>query len=234
MNDEEQRRVIELTLGILRESLNNMVAGRTYNADEHNLCIALVEFADGSNQTLAAYSNDSALQQNFKGAFDVLGLVPNTYKLLKKDLQAGGQGAVPYACDGMAQHHTEPKLLNYLAAAPAIRRRALWQQRQGFSDKHLRRDVSAEDLRFLNGILKEQRRTAYAAAGLMGSEPDIAKVTLASEIDCCETCVRKTIQKFNDRYPHAVISRDRKTLFELGKKPGEPTPWEKLKVAKTP
>lgn len=235
MNDEELRDVVEHTLGILRESLNLMVSGRKYNADKHNLCIALVEFADGSSRTLAAYSNDSALQQNYKGAFDVLGLVPNTYGLLKKELQAAGQGAAtPYACDGMAQYHTEPKLLNYLASSPAIRRRALWRQRQGFGDKDLRRDVSAHDLRFLNGILKEQRRRAYDAAALMGGEAEIAKVTLASEIDCCESCLQKTIKKFNARYPHAVIARDNKTLFEMGKTPGQPTPWEKLKITKTP
>jgi hypothetical protein len=229
MNDEDLRGVVEHTLGVLRESLNNMVAGRKYDADEHNLCIAIVEFADGSSETLAAYSNDSALQENYKGAFDFLGLVPNTYGLLKK---AGA--AAPYACDGMAQYHTEPKLLNYLASSPEIRRRALWRQRQGFGDKHVRKDVPAEDLQVLNGILKEQRRRAYAAAAQLGGEAEIAKVTLASEIDCCESCVKKTIMKFNERYPKAIIARDKKTLFELGKKAGQPTPWEKLKITKTP
>lgn len=233
MNDGDLRGVVEHTLGVLRESLNNMVAGRQYDADKHNLCIAIVEFADGSSRTLAAYSNDSALQQNYKGAFDFLGLVPNTYVLLQKEMQAAGQGAMPYACNGMAQYHTEPKLLNYLASSPAIRRRALWRQRQNFGDEYERRDVSAEDLQVLNRILKEQRRRAYAGAARLGGEAEIAKVTLASEIDCCESCVQKTIMKFNERYPHAVIARDKKTLFELGKKAGQPTPWEKLKITKT-
>ncbi|MGH6927611.1 MAG: hypothetical protein ACREEV_04770, partial [Dongiaceae bacterium] len=162
-----------------------------------------------------------------------LGLVPNTYGLLKK---AGS--AAPYACDGMAQYHTEPKLLNYLASSPEIRRRALWRQRQGFGDEYERKrgkkKVSLDDLRVLNGILKEQRRRAYAAAAQLGGEAEIAKVTLASEIDCCEGCVKKTIMKFNERYPKAIIARDKKTLFELGKKAGQPTPWEKLKITKTP
>jgi hypothetical protein len=232
MDNEKMRGVVEHTLAVLRQSLNNMVAGRKYDADEHNLCIAIVEFTDGSSQTLAAYSNDSALQENYKGAFDFLGLVPNTFGLLQKEMKVAAQGQTPYACNGMAQYHTEPKLLNYLAASPAIRRRALWRQRQGFGEEHERKDVSLEDLQVLNRILKEQRRQAYAGAARLGGEAEIAKVTLASEIDCCPSCVKKTIMKFNERYPDAKITRDDGTLFELGKKKGKETSYQKTMITR--
>jgi hypothetical protein len=216
-----------------------MVAGRKYDADEHNLCIAIVEFTDGSSQTLAAYSNDSALQENFKGAFDFLGLVPNTFGLQQKQMKAAGQGQTPYACNGMAQYHTEPKLLNYLASSPSVRQRALWHQRRGFGAEHERKGekdgtgrVTPEDLQVLNRILREQRRKAYAGAARLGGEAEVAKVTLASEIDCCPSCVKKTIMKFNERYPHARITRDDGTLFELGKKKGKETQFQTTKVSK--
>jgi hypothetical protein len=226
MEYEQARNVVEHTLAILRASLNNALRDKAYDADEHNLCIAIVEFADGSSDVLAAYSDDSALRD--RGIFDFLGLIPNTYPWLKKESAAGGKGGGPYGCDGMAQYHTEPKLLNYLSASPDVRRQALQAQRPLFKATESRKDLQG-----LNRILDRQLDTALRHAERLPAAADVVKVTLASEIDCCPTCLKHSIEKFNARYPHARLERN-KTLFELGKKAGQPTPYAKTKVTRTP
>jgi len=230
MDDEMTGKVVEHTVAYLRASLNNILRGRKYDADKHNLCIAVVEYADGRSDTFAAYSNDSALSGNFPGIFDFLGLVPNTYPLLKEDLAKSGKADLtPFGCDGMAQYHTEPKLMNFLASSPAVRQRALKAQRKPLGDSYRRKDVSEADLNQLNGILDRQLDTAMRHAGQLPGIDAIVQVTLASEIDCCKTCMKHTIDKFNARYPSARIQHD-KTLFELGKTAGSPTPFKHTQI----
>jgi len=224
MDPEQARGVVEHSIAILRQSLNSILRGKTYDADEHNLCIAIVQFADGSSDVLAAYSNDSALTD--KGIFEFLGLVPNTYSLIKEQLKAGQPG--PYGCDGMAQHHTEPKLMNYLAASPEVRQRALLAQRKLFKETPAR-----EDLWGLNQILRPRLDLAVRQAARLPGADAIVSVTLASEIDCCTTCVEYTIKRFNARYPSARLVRG-SNLFELGKKAGQPTPFTKTTITRTP
>jgi len=224
MDPEQARGVVEHTIAILRQSLNNILRDKAYDADAHNLCIAIVDFADGSNDVLAAYSNDSALTG--KGLFEFLGLVPNTYSFHKEKAEAGVVG--PYGCDGMAQHHTEPKLMNYLAASPEVRQRALQAQRKLFKESPKR-----EDLWGLNQLLRPRLDLAMRHAARLPGADAIVSVILASEIDCCPTCVRYTINRFNARYPTARLVRG-KNLFELAKKAGQPTPFTKTTISGRP
>ncbi|MDI1258580.1 hypothetical protein [Aquabacterium sp.] len=61
-----------------------------YDAEQHNICLALVRFSDGSTDALAAIEPSQR-----------------------------------FGCQGMGQFHTEPKLLNYLCAAPNVRKTAV-------------------------------------------------------------------------------------------------------------
>src|SRR5689334_17659864 len=105
---------LEMALSTMREDLNRALSyRRKYNVEKHNICLAIIDFGGSSNVVLAAYSNDSAIPESVRLG---LNLVPNTYKFLPENARFG--------CDGMAQYHTEPKLLNYLCASPDVRRRA--------------------------------------------------------------------------------------------------------------
>ncbi|OAI16290.1 hypothetical protein A1507_12095 [Methylomonas koyamae] len=83
------------------------------DAEEHNICLALIRFKDDTIDALTAYSNDSAIPESIRLG---LNLIPNLYAFMPKTEFFG--------CDGMAQLHTEPKLLNYLFATPGIRQNA--------------------------------------------------------------------------------------------------------------
>jgi len=89
----------------LHEDLKHLKKGE-YDADAHNLCIAYVELADGTNTTLFAYSDSSKLNKKLKGFYEI----PNS--------SAYGDH---FGLSQMQAAHTEPKLLNYvLNTVPSV------------------------------------------------------------------------------------------------------------------
>src|SRR5262249_29953477 len=102
---------VEMAIALKRHEVNNALHGKhQYNAEDHNICLALVDYTDNSFDVLAAYSNDSAIPESIRLG---LGLIPNVRNELPPEEQFG--------CDGRAQFHTEPKLLNYLCAPAGVR-----------------------------------------------------------------------------------------------------------------
>jgi hypothetical protein len=105
----------EMAIALKRAELNRMLEYKTpYDADQHNICLALVRFNDGTSDVLTAYSNDDAIPESIRFGLD---LIPNLYGSMPN--------AERFGCNGMAQYHTEPKLLDYLCAPrhPAKRSR---------------------------------------------------------------------------------------------------------------
>src|SRR5437868_5628521 len=93
---------VEAAIAIKRAELNAAMSYKSgYNAEDHNICLALIRYRDGSSDVVAAYSNDAAIPESIRLG---LNLVPNLYGALPTGARFG--------CDGMAQYHTEPKLLN--------------------------------------------------------------------------------------------------------------------------
>src|SRR5437868_15393320 len=65
----------EMALAFTREELNRALAHKIgYDAEDHNICLAIVKFADGSSAVLAAYSNDAEIPESIRFG---LNLVPN-------------------------------------------------------------------------------------------------------------------------------------------------------------
>lgn len=95
---DARRQDAELVIAFLREELNrhHTYKGR-YDADGHNLCLAIIDLTNGASTVLAAYSNDSAIPASLRLH---LSLVPDTYALMPPALRCG--------CNGMAQLHTKP------------------------------------------------------------------------------------------------------------------------------
>lgn len=193
----------EMAVALKRAELNNALGYKSkYDADRHNVCLALIRYRDNSTHVLAAYSNDSAIPQSIRLGLD---LVPNLYNSITL--------AERFGCDGMAQFHTEPKLLNYLCATPRVRKSA-FDGPLPFKDP------------FLNSIVKQQRAQATARANLLKHPEDMVSIALVTEIDCCQTCTKYTIDHFRARF------RISPTLFELGKKVGTglPTQYTAVKI----
>lgn len=201
----------EMALAVIRESLNEALAYKVkYNAENHNICLAIVDFIGHSGVVLAAYSNDTAIPESIRLG---LNLVPNVYGLLPTGARFG--------CDGMAQYHTEPKLLNYICASPDIRQGAF--QTPPLAEP---RGVSHA---FFQNLVEGQRRAARdAAARLLGPE-HIHALTIVSEIDCCPTCLAYSIDRFRAIVPHAALD-----TIELGKTAGQRTPYQTVHVTRTP
>jgi len=167
----------EMALALKRTELNRALQYRSkYNADDHNICLALIRFKDGTFDVLAAYSNDSAVPESLRLG---LNLIPDLSASLPKEKRFG--------CNGMAQFHTEPKLLNYLCATPAVRQNAL----HGSLPTHS----------FYRSVLTEQRGQASLRAQLLKGPGDIASITLVTEIDCCPTCTQYSVERFRAMFP---------------------------------
>ncbi|HPF59539.1 MAG TPA: hypothetical protein P5149_06800 [Candidatus Competibacteraceae bacterium] len=180
---------IEMAIALKRAELNQVMGYRkNYDAEEHNLCLALIRFQDGSSEILVAYSNDSAIPESIRLG---LHLIPNVYDKLPPNERFG--------CDGMAQYHTEPKLLNYLLATLEVRQTAYRRQ-------FLPRDPL---YRF---ILQRQRQQARAQAVLSSNIKKVAAVVIVTEIDCCPTCTAYSIARFRERFPGIPLR-----TIELGK-----------------
>ncbi|MDB5312636.1 MAG: hypothetical protein JWO38_6838 [Gemmataceae bacterium] len=89
----------------LSQDLNHLAKG-TYDADAHNLCIAYVEYFDGSNLLLFAYSDSSKMNKTMKGFYEI----PPSNKY-----------GDHFGLSSMQAAHTEAKLLNYiLNAFPSV------------------------------------------------------------------------------------------------------------------
>lgn len=202
----------EMAIAFLRAELNRHLTYKTrYDAEGHNLCLAIIDLTTGGSTVLAAYSNDSAIPASLRLH---LSLVPDTYALMPPTARFG--------CDGMAQLHTEPKLLNFLTATPGIRE-------QAFSLASPTKPPRTEGLRFYRAVLGTQRARATAAARLMPPTEVIKAVTLVSEIACCTTCVTYSINRFRTRFPGTPLE-----TIELGKTAGQPTPYRRVKVTRAP
>jgi len=159
---------------------------------------------------LAAYSHDTAIPESIRLG---LNLVPNVYG----SLDCGAR----FGRDGMAQYHTEPKLLNFLCASPDIRQRAFQSTKRPTP-----RGVSHE---FFLNFVDRQRDLASKAAGRWGGPDSINAVTLVSEINCCPTCVTYSIQRFRSRFPGKKLD-----AIELGKAAGQPTPYRTVRITRSP
>lgn len=197
----------EMAIALVRERLNHALDYKArYDADEHNICLALIRYKGGASDVLAAYSHDSAIPESIRLG---LNLVPDLYALMPP--------AGRFGCDGMAQYHTEPKLLNYLCADPATRKAAI--------RKHIPQNMT------YRAILKDQRIAAARQADLL-SRPlgEVAAVTLVSEIDCCKTCRDYSIKRFRARFPATPLH-----TIELGKNPGAgvEAQFTKVKITRT-
>ncbi|MCB1778152.1 MAG: hypothetical protein KDI50_12030 [Candidatus Competibacteraceae bacterium] len=180
---------IEMAIALKRAELNQALGYRKdYDTEEHNICLALIRFQDGSSEILAAYSNDSAMAESVRLG---LQLIPNVYDRLPAHERFG--------CDGMAQYHTEPKLLNYLCATLEARQAA-------YRKSFLPRDAL---YRF---ILQRQRQYAHDQAALARDIKKVAAVVIVTEIDCCPTCTAYSIERFRERFPHIPLR-----TIELGK-----------------
>ncbi len=105
MSRDDAAGIIGGIFGALSEELNHLAKG-TYDADAHNMCIAHVEFADGTEKTLFAYSDSSKMNKKLKDYFEI---PPSS---------AYGDH---FGLSAMQAAHTEPKLLNYvLNKAPSV------------------------------------------------------------------------------------------------------------------
>ena len=199
-----------MALALMREDLNRALAYKQkYNAEEHNICLALVSFRAGPDAVLAAYSNDAAIPSSIRLG---LNLVPNVYGLLPTGARFG--------CDGMAQYHTEPKLLNFICASPSLRQRA-YQSPAAAAAR-------GEALAFYRNVLEGQRRAARAAAERLQGLDQITELTIVSEIDCCPTCVAYSIDRFRTNAPHARL-----VVIEQGKTAGQPTPYRAVTITRS-
>jgi hypothetical protein len=194
----------EMAIALKRVELNRALHYKhKYDAEKHNLCLALVLFKDGTFDVLAAYSNDSAIPESIRLG---LNLIPDMYAALPKMERFG--------CDGMAQFHTEPKLLNYLCANPFLRQST-------FHGPPPRNS-------FYQSVLADQRERAARQAQLLKRPEDIASITLVTEIDCCPTCTAYSLHRFRARFPNTPLH-----TIELGKKVGEKGPTQLKEVQVT-
>jgi hypothetical protein len=206
----QRRADAEMAIAIAREELNRALAYKErYDVEGHNICLALIDFRDGSSEVLVAYSNDASIPDSIRLG---LHLVPNVYGLLPTGARFG--------CDGMAQYHTEPKLLNFICASPDVRRQAfpLPQPQQARGESH----------GFFLSLVNAQRQAARDAGGRLQSPENIGRLTLVSEIDCCPTCVAYSIQRFRTLFPAAPLD-----TIELGKNAGQATPYQQVRITRT-
>jgi hypothetical protein len=194
----------EMAIALKRAELNRTLDYKSkYDAEDHNICLALICYKDGTTDVLVAYSNDSAI-----GSESIrlgLGLIPD----VSASLSAMGR----FGCSGMAQFHTEPKLLNYLCATPLLRQSVL----QGPLPRNP----------FHRSVLEAQRKQAVRRVNLLKSPEDIASITLITEIDCCPTCTRYSIDRFRAKFPSTPLH-----VIELGKKVSAEAPpqYQKIKI----
>jgi hypothetical protein len=82
----------------LRDDMKHLAKGE-YDADDHNIGVAHVEFHDGTTKLLFAYSDSSKMNKKFKDFYEI----PPTSEYEDN-----------FNLSQMLRAHTEPKLLNYI------------------------------------------------------------------------------------------------------------------------
>jgi hypothetical protein len=195
----------EMAIALKRVELNTALEYKiNYDAEGHNICLALICYKDETTEVLAAYSNDSALRPSMRLG---LGLVPDVAGTMPKSQRMN--------CDGMAQFHTEPKLLNYLCASP--------RRRQSVLKTPLPKNP------VYRKILKAQRAEVMRRPSFLKGPQDIEEVTLVTEIDCCTTCTRYAIERFRAKFSGTPLD-----VIQLGKVVSKKTPpqYEKVTIKK--
>jgi hypothetical protein len=187
---EWDRRDAEMAIALKRVELNHALDYKksSYDAEEHNICLALVSYKDATSDVLVAYSNDSAIPESTRLG---QGLIPDVSIFLPASER--------YGCGGMAQFHTEPKLLNYLCATSVVRLKGF----QGDLPQNA----------FYRSIVQGQRKQAIRLSDRLKRPEEMRSVTLVTEIDCCPTCTRYSILRFRAKFPDAPLH-----VIELGKK----------------
>ncbi|EKE70567.1 hypothetical protein [Gallaecimonas xiamenensis] len=94
----------------LRQAINGVVwATPKFDPDAHNICFINLEMRDGRELIYYSFSNMSRVSSTRQAALTGLGyeLVPDVSNHLKF-----------WACGGMGQYHTEPRLVNYVFCRP--------------------------------------------------------------------------------------------------------------------
>ena len=208
-------RVVEHCMAFKRAEINHYLEeylGKKYDTEDHNIALAFLHFKDGSDNVLAAYSNDSALtQRGYSGESLLinLGLVPNLYPELPT--------LERYGCDGRGQYHTEPKLLNYLTAS-IEKRQSPYITGPGF----------LRNVPILKKIIEGNRQSARSIAGNLKHPSDLTHLLIATEIDCCPTCEKYSIKRFREIFPKVIF--DVKSFHKIK---GSLTQYEFTEVTKS-
>ena len=140
-----------------RKALNKHISAKK-DPNARNACILNITRTDGVELLLYGYSSAGGLSQTEHRNIEAEGfpLVPDVGLEHLRSL---------YACRGMGQWHTEPRLINFLNCSP-------------------------------------------------GYIENVANVLLISEIDCCATCVKYTIDIFRENNAGIDVYTD-----EYGKVP---------------
>lgn len=146
----------EMALRSFRAALNEIVSDAK-QPEGRNACILNLTRNDNTELYLYAYSSakglsKSELQQLSDRGFPLVEDVPEQLRV--------------YACGGMGQYHTEPRLINYFNARP-------------------------------------------------GALENVKTALIISEIDCCTTCMKYTVDLFVKANPIMEVYTD-----EYGKNPG--------------
>ncbi|WP_193161403.1 hypothetical protein [Microbulbifer hainanensis] len=146
----------EFCIRSFRNALNAHI-GAGKNPNGRNACVLNITRHDGTELFLYAYSSARSLSAGEHANLAAAGfpLVPDVSPALRV-----------YACGGMGQYHTEPRLINFLYASP-------------------------------------------------GYIENVKTALIISEIDCCTTCMRYTIDLFVRANPNVNVFTD-----EYGKVPG--------------
>lgn len=76
------RKDAEMAIALKRAELNRALSYKVnYDAEGHNICLALIRFKDNTIDVLTAYSNDSAIPESIRLG---LNLIPNLYAFMPK------------------------------------------------------------------------------------------------------------------------------------------------------
>lgn len=147
----------ETLLVNFRKSLNKRISAKK-DPNARNACILNITRNDGEELFFYAYSSAGGLSKSEQASIakDGFPLVPDVSAEHLRSL---------YACRGMGQWHTEPRLINFLNCSP-------------------------------------------------GYIENVDNVLIISEIDCCKTCLRYTIDIFRENNGNIDVYTD-----EYGKVP---------------
>lgn len=98
VQDEEEA---HLMVGAMWNFIEEDYKTQKYSPEEHNVCLAYVEFTDNTHEELWSFSNVSRLTKKSYGKVNKSEFIPDVKKLT-------------YDPGGMLKYHTEVRLLNYI------------------------------------------------------------------------------------------------------------------------